>query len=165
MRHGDKQTGLPRSEAGDARDGRPTTEQLAGVRENEQRPGRGDADARPAFPGEATAEMHTNVASQNGTSKAAERDRSGMPSTDRHDDTGPLLDAHETEEFRTAWRNIQSEFVDRPKDSVRSADALVAEVMRTLARTFASHKDGLESQWARGSDVATEDLRVALQHY
>lgn len=37
--------------------------------------------------------------------------------------------------------------------------------MQNLAGTFATHKQGLESQWDRGEQVATEDLRLALQHY
>lgn len=176
MRHGNKATDLPRSDAapnatsatGHGRDGSLTTEQLAGVQGNEHTSGRDTAQA-PTYPGEATADTRTptNSQSPNGTSPDAHgRHRSDIPSTDSHDnDTGPLLDPHDTEEFRTAWRTIQSEFVDHPKDSVRSADALVAEVMQTLARTFASHKNGLESQWSQGSDVATEDLRLALQHY
>ncbi|MFI1332887.1 hypothetical protein ACH4U7_22755 [Streptomyces sp. NPDC020845] len=31
--------------------------------------------------------------------------------------------------------------------------------------TFADHKRGLEGRWRRGEDIATEDLRKALQQY
>ncbi|MFF8266783.1 hypothetical protein ACF059_05260 [Streptomyces sp. NPDC016562] len=81
------------------------------------------------------------------------------------DDSQPLLGAQEAEEYRQAWSDIQGRFVDDPQAAVRSADTLVAEVMQTLAGTFASHKQGLEGQWDRGEQVATEDLRLALQHY
>ncbi|MEW2140853.1 hypothetical protein AB0892_30390 [Streptomyces sp. NPDC005409] len=81
------------------------------------------------------------------------------------DDSEPLLGAQEAEEYRRAWSDIQGQFVDDPQAAVRSADTLVAEVMQTLAGTFASHKQGLEGQWDRGEQVATEDLRLALQHY
>ena len=37
--------------------------------------------------------------------------------------------------------------------------------MQALATTFSEHKRGLEDQWQQGGEVATEDLRVALQHY
>ncbi|MES4909444.1 MULTISPECIES: hypothetical protein [unclassified Streptomyces] len=37
--------------------------------------------------------------------------------------------------------------------------------MQLLATTFADHEHGLEGQWHRGEDVATEDLRIALQQY
>ncbi|MFE7795796.1 hypothetical protein ACFU6F_43940, partial [Streptomyces sp. NPDC057460] len=52
-----------------------------------------------------------------------------------------------------------------PREAVRTADALVAEVMQTLARSFASRKEGLESQWGQGEEVLTEDLRIAFQRY
>lgn len=76
-----------------------------------------------------------------------------------------LLEPGDAKDFRVKWQDIQSDFVDHPKDAVREADTLVAEVMRTLAASFASHKDGLERQWAQGEDVVTEDLRIALQRY
>ncbi|MFF1736201.1 hypothetical protein [Streptomyces sp. NPDC058247] len=34
-----------------------------------------------------------------------------------------------------------------------------------LATTFADHKQGLEGQWHRGEEFATEDLRLALRQY
>ncbi|MGW0661469.1 hypothetical protein [Streptodolium elevatio] len=76
-----------------------------------------------------------------------------------------LLEPGDAKDFRVKWQEIQSDFVDHPKDAVREADTLVAEVMRTLAASFASRKDGLERQWAQGDDVVTEDLRIALQRY
>lgn len=80
-------------------------------------------------------------------------------------DSEPLLGASDTQEFRQSWTDIQGRFVDDPQDAVRSADTLVAEVMQTLAGTFAAHKQELEAQWGRGEEVETEDLRQALQHY
>ncbi|MFE4335987.1 hypothetical protein ACFRQM_43490, partial [Streptomyces sp. NPDC056831] len=69
------------------------------------------------------------------------------------------------EEFRARWQKIQGEFVDDPKNAVNAADQLVAETMQALATTFSEHKRGLEGQWQRGEQVATEDLRLALQQY
>jgi hypothetical protein len=37
--------------------------------------------------------------------------------------------------------------------------------MKKLADTFASERQNLESQWSRGEEASTEDLRVALQRY
>jgi hypothetical protein len=37
--------------------------------------------------------------------------------------------------------------------------------MQRLAEGFAKERSGLESQWDRGYNVSTEDLRVALQRY
>ncbi|MEU8465556.1 hypothetical protein [Streptomyces sp. NPDC029003] len=80
-------------------------------------------------------------------------------------ETEPLLDTGEAEQYRMTWSEIQGRFVDDPQDAVRSADTLVAEVMQTLAGTFSTRKQGLQEQWDRGEQVATEDLRLALQQY
>ncbi|GAA3387518.1 hypothetical protein [Streptomyces roseoviridis] len=81
-------------------------------------------------------------------------------------DEGPqLLDPADDVEFRTRWRDIQSQFVDDPKEAVHAADTLVADVMRKLAETFADHKRNLEGQWSEGEDVDTEGLRTALRQY
>jgi len=34
-----------------------------------------------------------------------------------------------------------------------------------MARTFASEREQLESRWANGNDVSTEDLRRGLRRY
>lgn len=77
----------------------------------------------------------------------------------------PLFSSEATDGYRSRWRRVQTDFVDDPRQAVRQADELVAELMQALARTFAEERTGLESQWDRGGDVSTEDLRVALQRY
>ncbi|MGW1410063.1 hypothetical protein [Streptomyces sp. NPDC002403] len=72
---------------------------------------------------------------------------------------------NEQEDFRARWQRIQGEFVDDPQNAVNAADQLVAKTMQALATTFSEHKRGLEGQWQRGEEVATEDLRLALQRY
>ncbi|GAA2694947.1 hypothetical protein [Streptomyces lunalinharesii] len=76
-----------------------------------------------------------------------------------------LLSADQAKDFKARWQDTQNRFVDDPRDAVHSADALVAEVMQTLARTFTEHKRSLEEQWNRGEQVDTEGLRKALRHY
>ncbi|BDM74013.1 hypothetical protein HEK616_75000 (plasmid) [Streptomyces nigrescens] len=76
-----------------------------------------------------------------------------------------LLTADDAESFRDRWQGIQATFVDDPREAVHAADALVAEVMQTLATTFAEHKQSLEEQWKQGEKVDTEGLRVALRQY
>ncbi|MEU6755597.1 hypothetical protein [Streptomyces sp. NPDC046685] len=110
---------------------------------------------------EATSTETTATAQETGADQTEADQRTGEAA----DDSEPLLGAQEAEEYRRAWSDIQGRFVDDPQAAVRSADTLVAEVMQTLAGTFASHKQGLEGQWDRGEQVATEDLRLALQHY
>ena len=81
------------------------------------------------------------------------------------DTTRPLLDGQELDGYRTRWQAVQVRFVDEPRDTVKEADSLVAEVMQRLAQTFSEERANLESQWERGSDVSTEELRVAMQRY
>jgi hypothetical protein len=88
------------------------------------------------------------------------RDRGGAAST-----TGPLLATEDAEGFRARWTDIQTGFVDAPRRAVEQADALVAELMQLLARTFADERGRLESQWDRGDDVPTDNLRDAFQRY
>jgi hypothetical protein len=77
----------------------------------------------------------------------------------------PLLPRDQTEQLTDRWETIQASFVDRPKDAVEEADALVSDLMQRLTGTFSNERDRLEAQWAKGDDVSTEDLRVALTHY
>ncbi|GGX40024.1 hypothetical protein [Streptomyces chryseus] len=102
----------------------------------------------------------TDEAGSEPTAATGEQDASGQES-----DTAPLLRPQETEDLRSRWQEIQQGFVDDPRQSVHAADGLVAEVMQLLATTFTDHKQGLEAQWHRGEEVATEDLRLALRQY
>jgi hypothetical protein len=79
--------------------------------------------------------------------------------------TGPLLATEDAEGFRARWTDIQTGFVDAPRRAVEQADALVAELMQLLARSFADERGRLESQWDRGDDVPTDNLRDAFQRY
>jgi hypothetical protein len=76
-----------------------------------------------------------------------------------------LLEPNELEGMVDRWRDIQASFVDAPREAVKDADALVAELMQELARTFASQREQLESSWSAGDSVSTEDLRQGLQRY
>ena len=78
---------------------------------------------------------------------------------------GPLLPATDVESFRSRWLELQTGFVDSPRQAVERADGLTAELMQHLARTFADERSRLERQWDGGDDVATDDLRTAFQRY
>jgi hypothetical protein len=41
----------------------------------------------------------------------------------------------------------------------------VADLVEQLTAGFAQARSGLEEQWARGEEVSTENLRVALKRY
>ena len=79
-------------------------------------------------------------------------------------ETPPLIDEEKVTGFRDRWQNVQTGFVDDPKQAVRQADELVAAVISALATTFAEHKSELEAQWQQG-EPATEELRIALRRY
>ena len=55
--------------------------------------------------------------------------------------------------------------MDAPRRAVEQADALVAELMQHLAKSFADERGRLEGQWDRGEDIPTDDLRTAFQRY
>ena len=78
---------------------------------------------------------------------------------------GPLFSMEETASLRLKWDSIQAGFVDEPRRSVQEADSLVAATMKRLAEQFAAERSNLEGQWDRGSDISTEDLRIALRRY
>ena len=102
------------------------------------------------------------------TPAAADGARGDMPATamtDRNEPNVELLPGEAGEEFSRRWEQCQSHFVDEPRESVEQADQLVADVIRELASHFASARQGLETQWSRGEEVTTEDLRVVFQRY
>jgi hypothetical protein len=78
---------------------------------------------------------------------------------------GSLLAAEDAEGFRARWTDVQTGFVDAPREAVEQADGLVAELMQHLASTFADERGRLENHWDQGDDVPTDDLRIAFQRY
>ena len=77
----------------------------------------------------------------------------------------PLLDQNKSGGSSNRWQEVQAKFVEEPKDAVREADGLVAEVIQELATSFAGQRQKLEGKWDSGTDVSTEDLRQALIQY
>ncbi len=77
----------------------------------------------------------------------------------------PLFAGDDADRFRSRWQEVQVGFVDEPRQAVKDADSLVAELMQQLAETFSQERTKLESQWDSGDDASTEDLRMALQRY
>lgn len=77
----------------------------------------------------------------------------------------PLLDEGDAEAFRSSWQDIQTDFVDDPRNSVKNADELVAQVINSITENFANERNSLEEQWTRGGEASTEDLRLAMKRY
>lgn len=69
------------------------------------------------------------------------------------------------EEFRHRWDAIQIAFVDDPRAAVRNADELVAQVLRSLAESFAEQRSQIEAGLGAQEHADTENMRIALQRY
>ena len=78
----------------------------------------------------------------------------------RREELAPLFSEAAAGDFRARWSVVQQGFVDDPKSAVRQGDELVAQVIKSLAETFASQRAALE-----GEQGSTEDLRLALRRY
>jgi hypothetical protein len=110
-------------------------------------------------------------ASQRPAPRAADGETDPTAAGDRNDpssasaDHEPLFPSDQSERFTSRWQEIQTSFVDQPRDAVAEADSLVADLMQRLAANFSQERERLEAQWDSGDDVSTEDLRVALTRY
>jgi len=77
----------------------------------------------------------------------------------------PLFTQHAATDFRSRWDVVQRSFVDDPRDAVRAGDELVAQVIKSLAETFADQRSDLESSHDKEGTPTTENLRLALRRY
>ena len=85
---------------------------------------------------------------------------------DREDEQlAPLFASDAAGDFRTRWDAVQIGFVDDPRQAVRQADELVAQVMKSLAESFSAERAKLEGQLEQKDSGSTENLRVALRRY
>jgi hypothetical protein len=126
--------------------------------------------AQPAARGPSTAAMAEALEEQDtdgGTAAATARAGDATRSADAHDGgrNEPLFAADDTEQFRNRWMDVQTGFVDAPRQAVEQADQLVAEVMQRLVQGFADERQRLEAQWGQGEEPDTEGLRMTLRRY
>jgi hypothetical protein len=84
---------------------------------------------------------------------------------EQREDERALFDDSELQSYRGRWEQVQSDFVDEPREAVQKADDLVSDLVEKLASGFAQTRSGLEEQWKKGEEASTEDLRVALTRY
>jgi hypothetical protein len=84
---------------------------------------------------------------------------------EQREDDRSLFDENELQSFRGRWEQVQTNFVDEPRESVQKADDLVSDLVDRLTSGFAQARSGLEEQWKKGEEASTEDLRVALTRY
>ncbi len=95
--------------------------------------------------------------------ESVEENKSRMNAGDNQ--LASLFDPNAAEKFRTRWLAIQSKFVDDPRDAVKQADELVADVIQDITNSFADRRGAMEKVWNGGGNTSTEDLRLTLQHY
>ncbi len=102
----------------------------------------------------------------------AEEPRDGRATSSPEEHRGPrpalgtsYLGAGTTDEAWQRWSQIQSDFVDDPRNAVTEASALVSEVIDDIVRRFETERTELEQRWSTGEDVSTEELRRCLQRY
>lgn len=122
----------------------------------------------PARTTDRRAEQAERVSSQRVDADAA---RSGQPQGDTMAGAPPreplaALFAPDTAgDFESRWDAVQIGFVDDPREAVRQADELVAQVMKSLAESFANERERIENQLDASDSETTENMRVALRRY
>jgi hypothetical protein len=76
-----------------------------------------------------------------------------------------LFPEHDIAVFRERWHDLQSSFVDEPRNAVEPANELVGKMVSRLTEIFANLRNTLEADWGKGKDVSTKDPRQALRRY
>jgi hypothetical protein len=80
-------------------------------------------------------------------------------------DDSSFLPADRMNQLREEWADVQTGFVDDPRDAVARAHAMVEQIVNELTDTFTRERTDLEGQWKDQREPDTETLRVALQRY
>ena len=104
------------------------------------------------------------AASRSTAQEEPEQDRDEREQ-DRDERLAPLFSADVAEDYRARWTAVQGSFVDDPREAVQQGDELVAQVMKSLAESFAAEREELEGQLGESGEASTETLRVALRRY
>jgi len=81
------------------------------------------------------------------------------------DDDSSFLPSDRMNQLRAEWADVQTGFVDDPREAVARAHGMVEQVVNDLTDTFTRERTELEGQWKNEREPDTETLRVALQRY
>jgi hypothetical protein len=109
--------------------------------------------------------IHESRQAQRAQGQRAYDVREDTVAQQRTAEPNPLFPDDELHNFRARWDQVQTSFVDEPRQAVEQADSLVANVVKRIAEQFSAERATLEQQWAQGDNVSTEDLRQALRRY
>jgi hypothetical protein len=85
----------------------------------------------------------------------------GVVKTTSEKALAPLFAQERAAEFRSRWDDVQRSFVDDPTQAVHQGDELVAEVIQSLAETFAKQPGDIEIAYPD----ATENLRLTFRRH
>jgi len=124
----------------------------------------GQDQTAPEAEGTAALAVARGAVPEPGSEQRGATEAAANPSS-AEEPAAPLFGHEEAGGLRAKWDTVQTGFVDEPRKAVEQADSLVAAAMQRLAEIFAQERSTLESQWGRGDDVSTEDLRLALRRY
>jgi len=144
-------------------DPRPNPEQRPGA--DSRRPLRtsdlAEAGTEPGVPQDAPRQRRSPAEPRAANVEAAP----ATPSTDRPESETleALFPPDMAAQFRKRWTDVQSGFVDDPRRAVAAGDELVAEVMKSLAESFAHERRRLETELSDTGEASTETLRVGLR--
>ena len=102
---------------------------------------------------------------RNRDERVAEREAKAAAAPAPSEKLDPLFAPEMAHDYRARWAAVQSSFVDDPRKAARQGDELVAQVMQSLAESFAGERDKLEGQLGQTGEASTEILRVSLRRY
>jgi len=120
-------------------------------------------DAQALRRGDARAEARDDVPTQPGDPTQAQQPGDAHAPSDNDEQLPPLFNADVAQTFRARWDAAQISFVDNPRQAVEQADELVAQMIKSLARSVADERARLDAQM--NETGSTEHLRVALRRY
>ena len=100
-----------------------------------------------------------------GSAADAQRQAQRVDADKRDEELAALFPTDAASDFRARWDAVQIGFVDDPARAVREADELVAQVMKSLADSFASERARFEGEVDQAGNASTETMRVALRRY
>nr|WP_271209759.1 hypothetical protein [Rhodococcus wratislaviensis]GLK34507.1 hypothetical protein GCM10017611_13550 [Rhodococcus wratislaviensis] len=118
-------------------------------------------------PQRSTAASSSPVEDQRSTDEPVRSTENAQPSAEETESSSnqALFAEDELSVLRLRWDEVQSGFVDDPRECVQKADGLVSDVVDRITTGFSEARSRLEEQWARGEEGSTEDLRLALKRY
>ncbi|GAA3032139.1 hypothetical protein [Streptosporangium longisporum] len=77
----------------------------------------------------------------------------------------PILFDQDSEGIRRRWQEVQTSFVDDPRQAVERADSLLDEVTSSFRSALEARATELQGRWKNIEKNDTEDLRTALRDY